>query len=58
MIIIVALVITAALAAGGYMWYRRRECPQLPVARDPSKENIFFERFLPKPISGQSGELL
>lgn len=48
-IIIVAFVVTVVLAVGSYMLYKLREHrrPKLPL--DPDSENIFFERFYPKP---------
>jgi len=40
------------------MLYKLRERRRPRAAFDPAKENIFFERFFPKPTSGQSGEPL
>jgi heme/copper-type cytochrome/quinol oxidase subunit 2 len=53
-IIIVAFVVTVVLAVGSYMLYKLRERRRPRTAFDPTKENIFFERFFPKPASGQS----
>lgn len=57
-IIIVAFVVTVVLAVGSYMLYKLRERRRPRVAFDPSKENIFFERFFPKSTSGQSKQPL
>jgi heme/copper-type cytochrome/quinol oxidase subunit 2 len=57
-IIIVAFVVTVVLAVGSYMLYKLRERRRPRTAFDPSKENIFFERFFPKPIEGQSKQPL
>ena len=57
-IIIVAFVVTVVLAVGSYMLYKMRERRRPKVAFDPANENIFFERFFPKPTSGQSGQPL
>lgn len=57
-IIIVAFVVTVVLAVGSYMLYKLRERRRPHAAFDPSKENIFFERFYPKPTSGQAGQPL
>lgn len=57
-IIIVAFVVTVVLAVGSYMLYKLRERRRPRTTFDPSKENIFFERFFPKPTSGQSGQPL
>lgn len=57
-IIIVAFVVTVVLAVGSYMLYKLRERRRPRTAFDPAKENIFFERFFPKPTSGQSGRPL
>lgn len=56
-IIIVAFVVTVVLAVGSYMLYKLRERRRPRVAFDPSKENIFFERFYPRTTSG-TGEPL
>ena len=57
-IIIVAFVVTVVLAVGSYMLYKLRERRRPRAAFDPSKENIFFERFYPKPTGGPSGQPL
>jgi heme/copper-type cytochrome/quinol oxidase subunit 2 len=57
-IIIVAFVVTVVLAVGSYMLYKLRERRRPRTVFDPSKENIFFERFFPKQTSGQSGQPL
>lgn len=57
-IIIVAFVVTVVLAVGSYMLYKLRERRRPRTAFDPSKENVFFERFFPKPTSGESGHPL
>lgn len=48
-IIIVAFVVTVVLAVGSYLLYKLREHRRPKVALDPDSENIFFERFFPKP---------
>jgi heme/copper-type cytochrome/quinol oxidase subunit 2 len=53
-IIIVAFVVTVVLAVGSYMLYKLRERRRPRTTFDPANENIFFERFFPKPTSGQS----
>ena len=57
-IIIVAFVVTVVLAVGSYMLYKLRERRRPRATFDPAKENIFFERFYPKPTGGQSGQPL
>lgn len=57
-IIIVAFVVTVVLAVGSYMLYKLRERRRPHSSFDPAKENIFFERFYPKPTSGQAGQPL
>ncbi len=52
-IIIVAFVVTVVLAVGSYLLYKLRERRRPRQAFDPSKENIFFERFYPKPASSE-----
>jgi hypothetical protein len=51
-------VVTVVLAVGSYMLYKLRERRRPRAAFDPAKENIFFERFFPKPTGGQAGEPL
>jgi heme/copper-type cytochrome/quinol oxidase subunit 2 len=57
-IIIVAFVVTVVLAVGSYMLYKLRERRRPRTAFDPSKENIFFERFFPRPASREGSEPL
>ena len=54
-IIIVAFVVTVVLAVGSYMLYKLRERRRPKVPFDPSNENIFFERFFPKPEPESEG---
>ena len=57
-IIIVAFVVTVVLAVGSYMLYKLRERRRPRATFDPATENIFFERFFPKPIQGHSKQPL
>lgn len=52
-IIIVAFVVTVVLAVGSYLLYKYREYRRPKVALDPDSENIFFERFFPRPRPAQ-----
>jgi Tfp pilus assembly protein PilE len=57
-IIIVAFVVTVVLAVGSYMLYKLRERRRPRATVDLASDNIFFERFFPKPIQGQSKQPL
>ena len=57
-IIIVAFVVTVVLAVGSYMLYKLRERRSPGQAFDPAKENIFFERFYPKPTGSEPHQAL
>jgi hypothetical protein len=49
-IIIVAFVVTVVLAVGSYLLYKLRERRRPRAQYDPASENIFFERFYPRPV--------
>ena len=57
-IIIVAFVVTVVLAVGSYMLYKLRERRRPRQAFDPSTQNIFFERFFPKPAARETTQPL
>jgi len=57
-IIIVTVPVAVVLAVGSFMRRKLRERRRPREAFDASKENDFFERFVLKPTSGQSGEPL
>jgi hypothetical protein len=46
------------LAVGSYMLYKLRERRRPRQAFDPAKENIFFERFYPKPTTSEHPHVL
>ena len=49
-IIIISFIVTVVLAVGSYMLYKLRERRRPKQAKDLTEENIYFERFFPKPL--------
>jgi heme/copper-type cytochrome/quinol oxidase subunit 2 len=48
-IIVVSFIVTVVLAMGSYMLYKLRERRKPKRAAESDPENIYFERFMPRP---------